>query len=169
MWKSAPAQTLRDLNVIYIEGGKFSAYLKGKVSRGGRQLRRGPGGGVRTPDRNRNSVPLRTARLAQLCSDYGAPRFSGQSCALYLSWLLRGPVMRMIADVHNFQPPFLCQLSKSVPNILWSVGSLFHNQPLQVARSNPAVVIAKVSFQSFFEGHIFLKIHTAFWQRVQNH
>jgi hypothetical protein len=44
MWKSAPAQTLRDLNVIYIEGGKFSAYLKGKVSRDGRPLRRGPEG-----------------------------------------------------------------------------------------------------------------------------
>jgi hypothetical protein len=62
--------------------------------------------------------------------------------------------MRMIANVHNLQLPFLCQLSNSAPNILWSVGSVFHNQPLQVARSNPAVIIAKVSLQLFFEGHI---------------
>jgi hypothetical protein len=62
----------------------------------------------------------------------------------------------MIADVHNLQLPFLCQLSKSAPNILWSVGSSLHNQFLQVGRGNPAVMFAKISLQSFFEGHILL-------------
>jgi hypothetical protein len=54
--------------------------------------------------------------------------------------------MRMIADIHNFQLPFLCQLSKSAPNVLWTVRGFLSENPLQVARSNPAVIVAKVSF-----------------------
>ncbi len=59
----------------------------------------------------------------------------------------------MIADVHNLQLPFLCQLSKSTPNILWSVASSLHNQVLQIGRGNPAVMVAKISFQSLLESH----------------
>jgi hypothetical protein len=50
----------------------------------------------------------------------------------------------MIVDVHNLQLPFLCQLSKSAPNILWSVGSSLHNQFLQIGRGNPAVMVTKI-------------------------
>jgi hypothetical protein len=54
-------------------------------------------------------------------------------------------------DLHNLQLPFLCQLSKSAPNILWSVGSSVHNQFLQVGRGNPAVMAAKISLKSFLD------------------
>jgi hypothetical protein len=57
----------------------------------------------------------------------------------------------MMLDFHNLQLPFLCQLSKSTPNILWSVGSSVHNQFLQVGRGNPAVIAAKLSLKSFFD------------------
>ena len=55
-------------------------------------------------------------------------------------------------DFHNLSLPFLCQLSKSAPNILWSVGSSVHNQFLQVGRGNPAVMVAWISLKSFFDG-----------------
>jgi len=58
----------------------------------------------------------------------------------------------MISDIHNFQLPLLCQLSKSAPNILWSVGSSLQNQFLQVGRGNAAVMVARISLQSAFEG-----------------
>jgi hypothetical protein len=57
----------------------------------------------------------------------------------------------MITDLHNLQLPLLCQLSKSAPNILWSLGSSVHNQFLQVGRGNPAVVAAKISLNSLLE------------------
>src|ERR1700726_1703411 len=60
----------------------------------------------------------------------------------------------MISDIHNLQLPLLCQLSKSTPNILWSVGSSLHNQFLQVGRGHPAVMVAKISFQSLLESHM---------------
>jgi hypothetical protein len=62
-------------------------------------------------------------------------------------------VMRMISDIHNIELSFLCQISKSVPNILWNVRGFLNDNPLQVARSNPAVVVAKVSLQSLLEAH----------------
>jgi hypothetical protein len=55
-------------------------------------------------------------------------------------------------DLHNLQLPLLCQLSKSAPNILWSVGSSVHNQFLQVGRGNPAVMVARISLRSLLEG-----------------
>jgi hypothetical protein len=61
--------------------------------------------------------------------------------------------MSMISDIHNIELSFLCQLSKSAPNILWSVRGFLNDNPLQVARSNPAVVVAKVSLQSLLEAH----------------
>ena len=57
----------------------------------------------------------------------------------------------MMMDFHNLQLPFLCQLSKSTPNILWRVGSSVHNQFLQVGRGNPAVIAAKISLKSFLD------------------
>jgi hypothetical protein len=52
----------------------------------------------------------------------------------------------MFADLHNLQLPFLCcQLSKSAPNILWSVGSSIHNQFWQIGRVSAAVMVAKMS------------------------
>jgi hypothetical protein len=71
------------------------------------------------------------------------PPFSGQSCASNL-WHPVG----MISDIHNLQLPFLCQLSKSAPNILWSAGNSLHNQFLQVGSGNPAVMVAKISLRS---------------------
>jgi len=59
----------------------------------------------------------------------------------------------MMVDFHNLQLLFLCQLSKSAPNILWSVGSSVHNQFLQVGRSNPAVMAARISLGSWLEAH----------------
>jgi hypothetical protein len=58
----------------------------------------------------------------------------------------------MFIDCHNLQLPLLCQLSKSAPNILWSVGSSLHNQFLQVGRGNPAVMAAKLSLRSLRAG-----------------
>ena len=58
----------------------------------------------------------------------------------------------MPLDFHNLELPFLCQLSKSAPNILWSVGSSLHNQFLQVGRGNPAVMAAKLSLRSLRVG-----------------
>jgi hypothetical protein len=54
----------------------------------------------------------------------------------------------MITDIHSLQLPLLCQISKSTPNILWSLGSLLHNQFLQVGRGNPALMVARMSFSS---------------------
>jgi hypothetical protein len=59
----------------------------------------------------------------------------------------------MIQDFHNLQPFVLCQLSKSAPNILWSVGSSVHNQFLQVGRVRLAVMAANISLRSFLQGH----------------
>ena len=59
----------------------------------------------------------------------------------------------MIADFHNLQFSLLCQLSKSTPNILWSVGSSLHNQFLQVGRGNPAVMVARLSINSMLGRH----------------
>jgi hypothetical protein len=56
--------------------------------------------------------------------------------------------MRMMVDLHNLQLPLLCQLSRSAPNILWSVGSSLQNQFLQVGGDNPAVMAARISFKS---------------------
>jgi hypothetical protein len=47
--------------------------------------------------------------------------------------------MRVIADKYYVQLPFLCQLSKSAPKVLWTVRGFLGDNPLQVARSNPAV------------------------------
>jgi hypothetical protein len=58
----------------------------------------------------------------------------------------------MIVDLHNLPLMFLCQLSKSAPNILWSMGSSVHNPFLQVGRGNPAVMAAKLSLGSLREG-----------------
>jgi hypothetical protein len=58
----------------------------------------------------------------------------------------------MMVDFHNIPLIFLCQLSKSAPNILWSVGSSVHNQFLQVGRGSPAVMAAKISLRSLLEG-----------------
>ena len=58
----------------------------------------------------------------------------------------------MIADFHNLQFSLLCQISKSTPNILWSLGSSLHNQFLQVGRGNPAVMAAKLSLRSLRAG-----------------
>jgi hypothetical protein len=55
-------------------------------------------------------------------------------------------------DFHNLQLLFLCQLSKSAPNILWSMGSSAHNQFLQVGRGNPAVMAARLALGSLLEG-----------------
>jgi hypothetical protein len=60
--------------------------------------------------------------------------------------------MRIMVDLHNFQLPLLCQLSKSAPSILWSVGSSLQNQYLQVGRGNPAVMAAILSLKSLLEG-----------------
>jgi hypothetical protein len=57
----------------------------------------------------------------------------------------------MMMDFHNLQLPLLCQLSKSAPNILWSVGSSVQNQFLQVGHGNPAVMAAKISLKSFLD------------------
>jgi hypothetical protein len=59
----------------------------------------------------------------------------------------------MITDIHNLQLPLLCQLSKSTPNILWSVGSSLSNQFLQVGRANPALMVARMSFSSVLGRH----------------
>jgi hypothetical protein len=59
----------------------------------------------------------------------------------------------MIADIHSFQLPLVCELSKSTPNILWSLGSSLHNQFLQVGKGNPAVIVAKMSFNAVLERH----------------
>ncbi len=59
----------------------------------------------------------------------------------------------MIVDFHNLELFFLCQLSKSAPNILWSIGSSMHNQFLQVGRVKPAVMAARISLKSFLERH----------------
>jgi hypothetical protein len=59
----------------------------------------------------------------------------------------------MITDIHNLQLPLLCQLSKSAPNILWSVGSSLHNQFLQVGRGNPALMVARMSFSAVLGRH----------------
>jgi hypothetical protein len=53
--------------------------------------------------------------------------------------------MCTMVDLHNLQFPLLCQLSRSAPNILWSVGS---KQLLQVGSDNPAVMAARISFKS---------------------
>jgi hypothetical protein len=59
----------------------------------------------------------------------------------------------VIAEMHNFQLPLLCQLSKSAPNILWSVGSSVHNQFLLVGSGNPAVMAARISLKSMLKRH----------------
>jgi hypothetical protein len=62
-------------------------------------------------------------------------------------------VTPMIADLHGLQITLLCQLSKSTPNILWSVGSSLHNQFLQVGSENPAVMVARLSLNSMLGRH----------------
>jgi hypothetical protein len=62
-------------------------------------------------------------------------------------------VGRMITDIHSLQLPLLCQLSKSTPNILWSVGSSLNNQFLQVGRGHPALMVARMSFSSVLGRH----------------
>jgi hypothetical protein len=57
----------------------------------------------------------------------------------------------MITDLHNLQLPLLCQLSKSTPNLLWSLGTSVHNQFLQVGRGSPAVMVARISLKSLLE------------------
>jgi len=57
----------------------------------------------------------------------------------------------MISDFHNLQLLLLCQVSKSAPNILWSMGSSLQNQFLQVGRENPAVIMARMSLNSVLE------------------
>ena len=80
-------------------------------------------------------------------------------CRTYCSGILATLVVLsrtvtcMISDIHNLQLPLLCQLSKSTPNILWSVGSSLHNQVLQVGRGNPALMVARMSLNSVLERH----------------
>jgi hypothetical protein len=80
-------------------------------------------------------------------------------CRTYCFGILATPVALsrtvtcMISDIHNLQLPLLCQLSKSTPNILWSVGTSLHNQFWQVGRGNPAVMAARISFNSVLERH----------------
>lgn len=57
-------------------------------------------------------------------------------------------VIHMLADLHL---PLLCQISKSAPSFLWGVGNFMNAQPLPMDRSNPALMIAKVSVLSLIE------------------
>jgi hypothetical protein len=59
----------------------------------------------------------------------------------------------MIADFHNLQFCLLCQISKSTPNILWSLASSLHSQFLQVGRGSPAAMVARLSFNSMLGRH----------------
>jgi hypothetical protein len=59
----------------------------------------------------------------------------------------------MITDIHSLQLVLLCQISRSAPNILWSLGSSLQNQFLQTGGGNPAVIVAKVSLKSMLERH----------------
>jgi hypothetical protein len=56
-----------------------------------------------------------------------------------------------VMDLHNLELLFVCMLSKSAPNILWTVRGLLSDNLLQVARSSPAIAVAKISLQSLFE------------------
>ena len=57
-------------------------------------------------------------------------------------------VIRMLADLHL---PLLCQISKSAPSFLWSVGNFMNGHPLPIGRSNPALMIAKASVLSLLD------------------
>jgi hypothetical protein len=89
----------------------------------------------------------------------GTPVTATKPCRAYCSGILATlvalsrTVTCMISDIHNLQLPLLCQLSKSTPNILWSVGSSLHNQFLQVCSGNPAVMVARMSFNAVLDRH----------------
>jgi hypothetical protein len=57
--------------------------------------------------------------------------------------------MNMIADIAHIELYLICQIAKSAPNILWSARGLLSDSSLQVGRSNPAVIVAKISLQSW--------------------
>jgi hypothetical protein len=60
--------------------------------------------------------------------------------------------MDLFSGVHSLELIMLCRLSKSTPEILWSVRGFVSDSPLQqVAGSNPAMEIAKVTLLSWFE------------------
>ena len=60
--------------------------------------------------------------------------------------------MDLLSGVHSLQLIMLCRLSKSAPEILWSVRGFLSDSPLQqLAASNPAMEIAKVTLRSWFE------------------
>ena len=60
--------------------------------------------------------------------------------------------MDIFSDVHSLQLIVLCRLSKSAPEILWSVRGFVSDSPLQqIGGSHPAVEIAKVTLRSWFE------------------
>jgi hypothetical protein len=58
--------------------------------------------------------------------------------------------MDIFSDVHSLQLIVLCRLSKSAPEILWSVRGFVSDSPLQqIGGSHPAVEIAKVTLRSW--------------------
>jgi hypothetical protein len=60
--------------------------------------------------------------------------------------------MNIVSDVHSLQVIMLCRLSRSTPEILWSVRGFLNDSPLQqMAETNPAIEIAKVTLLSWFE------------------
>jgi len=60
--------------------------------------------------------------------------------------------MDIFSDVHSLQLIVACRLSKSAPEILWSVRGFVSDSPLQqIVGSHPAVEFAKVTFRSWFE------------------
>jgi hypothetical protein len=60
--------------------------------------------------------------------------------------------MNLLSDVHSLQVVTLCRLSKSTPEILWSVRGFLSDGPLrQMAASSPAMEIAKVTLRSWLE------------------
>jgi len=57
----------------------------------------------------------------------------------------------MIAEFNHLELSLICQLSKWTPNILWSVGSSFHNQLLQVGRGHAAMMVVRLSHNPVVE------------------
>lgn len=58
----------------------------------------------------------------------------------------------MIAEIHNLQLPSICQLLRSAPNILCSVGNSLLNQSLQINKFKTTATFMKTILRSLLEG-----------------
>jgi hypothetical protein len=54
-------------------------------------------------------------------------------------------------DAHNLGLLVFCMVSKSAPNILWTVRGLLTDTPFHAAGNSSAVAFAKISLQTLLE------------------